>query len=224
MRNDAGSSATASALDLPRSRLRTWIDDGGAPDVVRGIETAHEYGWLECEYDDSVFTGLNALVANVFSGGSIGEHYYRPSFALNHRDAESHVIDAFELVGVDYDIVADRDDRADEVRPAEDGTVLGRVLVALGAPVGPKADQHLDLPAYLEGSPDDVREPFVYSYLENRAVERDQQATLAVREARYRDSLAAVAARIDSVAGAAIRLGTRDIVLSAAARNLGTVR
>ncbi|MFC4438027.1 MULTISPECIES: hypothetical protein [Natrialbaceae] len=81
-------------------------------------------------------TVLDALVANVFSGGSINTKHYAPSFALNHRGEDAHVLDALDLVGVDYRIVDDRHERADEVWPTEDGTVLGRVLAVLGAPVG----------------------------------------------------------------------------------------
>lgn len=43
-KHDAGSAATASALDLPRSRLRTWIDDSGVPDPVHAVETARDSG------------------------------------------------------------------------------------------------------------------------------------------------------------------------------------
>lgn len=219
------SGATASALDLPRSRLRTWIDDSGAPDVVRGLERARRNGWLDLEYDDPTFTGLNALVANVFSGGSITRRHYRPSFALNHRGEDSHVLDALELVGVDYRIEGRGDDRADEAVPTDDGTVLGRVLAVLGAPVGPKAEQRLSLPAYLDDAPESVREMFVYAYLENRAVEHEGKDTLHIREKRNRDYLAALASLIDDVAGGGVELRERDIIITAeASRTLGTVR
>lgn len=220
-----GSSAISSALDLPRGRIRSWVDDGGAPDAVNAIDTARDYGWLEAGYDDPEFTALNTLVANVFSGGSISEGYYQPGFALNHRGEESHVLDALELSGIDYRVVADRDSRADEARPTDDGTVLGRVLSVLGAPVGPKADQDLALPAYLDSAPASVREQFVYAYLENRATEHAGKATLTLREERNRDYLEALAALIDDVAGGGVRFSERDIVVSAdAARELGTVR
>lgn len=222
-RNDAKSGATSSALEIPRGRLRTWIDDNGAPDVVRGIETARDYGWLECGVGDGVFTALNALVANVFSGGSIAELDYRPSFALNHRGEDSHVIDALELAGVDYDLFDGRDGRADEVRPTEDGTVLGRVLAALGAPVGPKAGQDLELPTYLEDAPAGVKATFVYSYLENRSHEHNN--TLILREERNRDYLEALAALIEDVAGGPVTLSEKNILISKqATANLGTVR
>ncbi|PCR88678.1 hypothetical protein [Natrinema ejinorense] len=219
-----GSSAIASALDLPRGRIRPWLD-GGAPDAVNAIDTAREHGWLQAEFDDPEFTGLNTLVANVFSGGSIADEYYRPSFVLNHRGEDSHVIDALELARVDYEVIDDRDGRGDEARPTEDSTVLGRVLAVLGAPVGAKSNQRLSLPSYLEEAPDDVREQFAYAYLENRAIEHEGKATLTVREDRNRTYLEDLAALIDDVAGGGVEFRERDIVVSAdAARQLGTVR
>lgn len=220
-----GSSAVASALELPRSRIRSWVDGDSRPDPVRGIETAREYGWLDCDFGDPEFTALNTLVANVFSGGSIAETYYQPSFALNRRGEDSHVIDALELADVDYQLVDDRDGRADEARPMTAGTVLGRVLAVLGAPVGPKVEQHLSLPSYLSRAPTDVREQFVYAYLENRAIAHQGKDTLTVREARNREYLRSLTDLIDSIVDGDVELGQRDIVISAdAARALGTVR
>jgi len=97
---------------------------------------------------DPAFEGLNRLVANVYSGGSIAAQNYAPSFALSNGE-DSRVFDALELAGVEYTVVGDRDGRADEARPTDNGTVLGRVLSVLGAPVGPKAEQRLSLPDYL---------------------------------------------------------------------------
>ncbi|MFP8957157.1 hypothetical protein ACLI4Y_10535 [Natrialbaceae archaeon A-CW3] len=216
------SSATASALDLPRNRLRTWIDDDGAPDVVNGINTARRYGWLNVTYDDRKFTALNALVANVFSGGSIAEQYYRPSFALNHRGEDSHVIDALELADVDYQLVTDRPGRADEARPTKDGTVLGRVLVTLGAPIGPKAHQTLSLPEYLEDAPEDVRRLFVSCYLENRG--HRHGSILKFREERSRAYLDELAALIEDIAGGSVTVSEKNVTISkAATENLGNV-
>ncbi|MFB1063706.1 hypothetical protein [Natrinema sp. H-ect4] len=220
-----GSQAVSTATETPRSRIRTWIDDGGAPDVVRGLETARDYGWLAADYGDPEFTALNMLVANVFSGGSIEQRHYQPSFAINHRGEDSHVFDALELAGVAYTVVGDRDGRGDEARPSEDASVLGRVLSVLGAPVGPKADQELTLPAYLSEAPASVREQFVFAYLENRATEHAGKATLTLREDRNREYLESLANLIDDVAGGGVRFSERDIVVSAdAARTLGTVR
>ncbi|WP_121743880.1 hypothetical protein [Natronorubrum halophilum] len=223
-RNNVKSGATANALELPRGRVRTWLE-GGCPDPARAIDIAREHGWLECTFGDPEFQGLNALVANIFSGGSIAESTYAPGFALNHRGEDSHVFDALELAGVKYRVVDDRDGRADEVRPTTDASVLGRVLAVLGAPVGPKADQHLSIPDYLEDAPEGAREQFVYAYLENRAIPHEGKATLTLREDRNRDYLEGLATLIDDVAGGGVRIGERDIVISkSATENLGTVR
>lgn len=142
-----------------------------------------------------------------------------PSFALHGTD--SHVLTALEDAGVDYQLVDDRDRRADEARPTTDGPVLGRVLSVLGAPVGSKTEQHLSLPVYLESAPTDVRETFVAAYLENRAVEHDGKATLTIKEDRNRTYLEALADLIESVADGPVELGEMNIVISAdAARSL----
>lgn len=221
-RKNVKSGATASALDLPRGRLRTWIDDGGAPDAINCIETARSHGWLNVTYDDRQFDALNALVANVFSGGSIGLENYRPSFALNQRGEESQVIDALELAGVDYTLVTDRHQRADEARPSTDGTTLGRVLTTLGAPRGPKAHQDLTLPAYLEGAPQRVRRLFVVAYLENRG--HVHKNIVKFREERSDRYLSSLADLIADVADGEVTRSEKNVMLSREATdNLGTV-
>jgi len=216
-----GSSAVASTFDLPRGRVRPWLD-GGAPDAVRGLETAREYGWLETSYGEPVFEGLNRLVANVFSAGSIAAQNYAPSFALTNGD-DSHVFDALKLAGIEYTVVGDRDGRADEARPTDDGTVLGRVLSVLGAPVGPKAEQRLSLPDYLADAPTDVRAQFVRAYLENRAHEHNN--ILKLREERNRSYLDSLAALIEDVADGSVTVSEKNLIISKQATdNLATVR
>jgi len=48
---ELGSSALATRLKLPRSRIRPWLE-GSVPDPVRAIERATAYGWLNAEYGD----------------------------------------------------------------------------------------------------------------------------------------------------------------------------
>ena len=221
-----GSSAIASRFeDVSRDRIRPWVDDGSAPDPVRAIDTAREYGWLEVDYCDEVFRGLNGLVANVFSGGSIATETYAPSFSIDRHGEQSRVFDALELATVEYRVVDDRDDRADEVWPVDDGTVLGRVLATLGAPVGPKAEQHLELPSYLEDAPDEIRREFVVHYLENRAAEHDGKATLTIQEERRpRTYLEDLGTLIRDVSGGHVSVSDMRVTISAdAARKLEDV-
>ena len=209
-----GSQAIASRLEIPRSRIRPWLD-GGVPDPVRAIDTAREHGWLALGPTDEAFAPLNVLVANVFAGGSVTKQTYQPMFALASADAS--VIDALEASGAGATIVADREERADEARPSEDGSILGRVLACLGAPVGVKADQRLTLPAYLDDAPTDVRAAFVDAYLENRVIEHEGKDTLTILEERNRAYLRSLAELIDDVVDGRVELGDRTIVISAEA-------
>ena len=50
--------------------------------LVRAIDTALEHGWIDCDYSDPEVSGPNALVANVFFGGSITRRDYQPSVVV----------------------------------------------------------------------------------------------------------------------------------------------
>ncbi len=207
--------------DSPRSR--SGVARGLKPDPANAID-ARELGWLDATSLDPEFVALNTLVANVFSGGPIDTERFQPMFSLNHRQHRSHVIDALEATGLEYEYYnEDTDDRATEVRPTIHGTVLGRTLAVLGAPIGPKADlDDLTLPWYLDDAPYETREMFALAYLANRAVHHREKDTLTVREVRskaYRDELAAF---LEDVAKEPVTSGEQSITVSAdAARSLG---
>lgn len=40
------SQAVSSALNLPRERIRTWVDSDGKPDAYRGLQTALDNDWI----------------------------------------------------------------------------------------------------------------------------------------------------------------------------------
>ena len=218
---DKGSLAIATRFDLPRGRVRPWVDRVSKPDPVRAIDAARRNGWIDVGYQDKTFSSLNALVANVFSGGSVAEEGFQPSFALNRSGSNDRLFDALEAANVSYQVVDERERRADEVRPTENGTVLGRVLSALGAPVGPKARQRLGLPGYLDDAPSEIRETFVRCYLENRASEREGRKALTFREDRNVSYLHELAALIEDISDGSVNVNGKNVyVTSEAAANL----
>ncbi|MCU4972922.1 hypothetical protein OB955_09220 [Halobacteria archaeon AArc-m2/3/4] len=219
-----GSGAISSALEIPRGRIRPWLESGSKPDPARAIDVARELGWLDARYLDREFVGLNTLVANVFSGGSISTGRFEPSFALNYREHRSHVIDALEMVGLEYGFHNEEsDDHATEVRPTEHSSVLGRTLAVLGAPVGPKADlEDLTLPWYLENAPYETREMFVLAYLANRGTHHRTKDTITVQEDRPESYRRELAALVEDVAKEPVTVGEQNVTVSAAAaRSLG---
>lgn len=209
---DMGSSALAGRLEIPRGRIRPWLE-GGAPDPVRGLETARDHGWVGVSFSDACFGPLNVLVAGVFSGGSIAEQYYQPRWAVDDRGRESGIRDALTELGVGYRVDADRDGRADEIVPASDAVVLGRVLSVLGAPVGPKAEQRLSLPDYLDRAPNSIRDQFVDVYLANRAIEPHNDV-VRFREERSDAYLSELAGLIEDVADAPVTITEKNVTLS----------
>lgn len=218
----AGSQRVATRLGLPRERLRTWIDDGGKPDPQHGLERAYERGWVDIETGSSTMEGMNRLVAQVFSGGSILADTFRPYFAVDSDDAFDRVAAACELVGIDYQVLhPDTMGRATEIRPAEDGAILGRVLAALGAPVGEKAHiDDLSLPDYLDAAGQHLRLDFARTYVLNRGVVHDDKATLTIAEERPRTYRDEVAAFLERTLGETVTSGETITLSADAARVL----
>ena len=215
---EQGSTAVSNALELPRSRVRSWLD-GAVPDPVRGIQRAEARGWLNAGIRSQRFRGLNVLVAWVFSGGSIGGQWFVPRFAVDGTDEEARIDRAFEAVGVDYDFVRSTSaHRATEYRPVEDGAVLGRVLSVLGAPVGPKnARSAIALPAYLESATDTVRREFAATYLANRGQRSARRSTVTFREDRSAGYLGSLAGLFRAVTDERVTVSGKNVIVSAAA-------
>jgi len=215
------STAVGNALDLPRSRVRAWLD-GAIPDPVRGIQRAEERGWLEARAGSRVFRGLNVLSSWVYSGGSIEGQWYVPRFAVGGGDAVDRIDRAFAAVGTDYDFVRSSvQHRATEYRPIEDAAVLGRVLVVLGAPVGPKNDRtHIQLPAYLETAPDRISHEFITTYLANRGQRSPRKGTVTFREDRTHGYLRSLAGFISDHTGERVTVSEKNVIVSAAAASV----
>jgi len=210
-----GSQALSTALELPRGRIRTWVDDGGRPDVVRGVQIAEGNGWLTGDYDAQEFRALNQLVAWVFSGGAINENYV-PSFAVD--DAErTDVTMHLGVLGLDYRVDrADDAGRATEIVPTCNASVLGRTLVAMGAPAGVKNEYaDVSLPPYLDDAPARIRSDFVDVYLQNRGQRHPDKATMTVREERPAAYLDELAELFERVANEPVTVSEQNVILSA---------
>lgn len=170
------STAVSNALDLPRGRIRAWVEGDGAPDPAHGVQVAENHRWLDLDWADSPFTHLNVLVAWVFAGGSINANFV-PLFAVDtprHREFIQRVLDELDLgSSVRRE---DEPGRATEVVPGTDASVLGRLLVALGAPQGTKnVAAELELPPYLATAPRERRLDFARTYMWVRGTESEER-------------------------------------------------
>lgn len=219
MHPNQGSQAVSTRLELPRSRIRPWMD-GAKPDCVRGIERAESNGWIPLENSSSNLRMLAELVAWIFSGGSITRNYV-PLFVADDDRQEQRLTRLLDEVGCGALVKERGEGRATEIRPRDDASVFGRVLAILGAPVGEKnRDADVRLPDWLSDAPRSVQAAFADAYLSNRAVDRER--FVAFREERSGQYLRELAAFFADLADAPVRVSGENVVFSVeATKELG---
>lgn len=190
-----GSTAVSSALNLPRSRVRPWME-GSRPDAVRAIMVAEDKGWVNFHRNREIFRGLNVLVAWIFSGGSIIQDNYSPLFVVDNPNQRDLLDITGGILGVEFEFTREGEGmRSDEMSPNKHGTVLGRVLHCLGGPVGDKNEKNpSSIPEYLAEADSIIARDFITVYVINRGTivpERNGAIQLSeVRSPLFRRSLA----------------------------------
>ena len=203
---------------MPRGRIRAW-ENGSKPDPARAVEVAERRDWF-ADLDSPTGLALVELVAWIFSGGSISEDTYRPRFTYDSEPALDRATAALDTIDIEYrHDRADHEDHPPEIVATEHGSILGRALVTLGAPAGPKATQALSLPSWLhaEDCPAIVRETFVDVYLLNRATRPDNRTAIRLREERSATYLNSLAELIESVADERVTVSDKNVCLSSEA-------
>ena len=190
---NASASRVASALSLPRGRVRPWIDEGAIPHPVRGIQTAESHDWVPLTEDDDAFDPINKLVAWVCSRGTVKPDTYSPYVRIE-SDADRKRFDAVlaDLGLESTELRTDDTHRSTELTIRDDGAVLGRLLTCLDAPTD---DDTRDIaPHYLIDVSTAAQREFARVYLENRAVYWNFNNRWLIehqnRSDRYRRSLA----------------------------------
>lgn len=215
---DKGSHAVATALELPRSRIRPWIESGSKPDPVHAIETAHELGWLDVDPDTQHGHAWTRLVAWIYVAGSIATTDLRPTFYARENSRQGGLskpevdvlASALRTLGLEHEF-RDRADvydggrqpigkRPTEIIPSEHRTLLGRCLAAAEAPVGEKNQTQPEaLPSWLSESTINTQRVFARVYLLTRAAVRKHEPRFVIREQRpdsYHQALVALFERL----------------------------
>lgn len=169
---DKGSAAIATLLDLPRSRIRPWLDTDAEPAPVSAIRTAYDRGWFVDDFSlpATEGTALATFVMWIFAGGSITKDFV-PQFVLRSSDryeSLGRLADAATYLGIELHERQRVESRANEYVPSTDASVFGRVLHAAGAPVGPKSSQQLELPEWIIDGPRNVQRAAAVTYIGER--------------------------------------------------------
>lgn len=213
---DTGATAIARRFDVPRSRVRPWLD-GSRPDCVRGIDAARERDWLDVEIGSGTFRGLNVLLAWAFSGGSILRDSWVPYWSANGEDDLELLSRAADWANTRIDWTrSGASGRGREIRPIEDASVLGRVLVAMGGHRGRKTENSdISLPNYLDAAPRRIGQEFIQIYLRNRAQSLSDTDATRFREVRSNRYLQSLASFIERLTGESVNVSEKNVLLSA---------
>jgi hypothetical protein len=197
---DEGSHAVSTALELPRERIRPWVDGDSRPEPVKAIETARDRGWLNTDLETPLGNAWTRLVAWTYAGGSIAEESYRPSWYVRDTDGQPSYLEldvlksALETIGTTHKLVHREGSRPTRIEPADDPILVGRCLASAGAPVGESNAEHPgDLPEWLDDVNDETRRVFARTYIHARASVREFEPRFNIAERRpdeYQDALA----------------------------------
>ncbi len=215
---DAGSSKLASELDVPRSTIRRWADDDAKPYVVQGLQTAERRGWIPMEFDSETFRAVNRLAAWVMSSGSIHGEKWRVQFVVDDSDGRHRLKQALDVLGLSTTAPGEAGTglRGEIVGVTPDGAVLGRVLHALGVPRGgEKHESDVRLPAYLDAAPRQIREEWVWEYLQQRGRSKGEGAGVSIGEQRPEAYQQQLAALVEDLTGSDASVSEEDVYVSA---------
>lgn len=201
-----GSQAVSSAVNLPRSRIRPWLEDGSQPDCYRGLQTAVINDWFIEDWSHERAKAINCLAAWLLSSGSIDDRWV-PKFVTDDDRGEINALQQYAR-SLDVGLELTRPD--DESRPMEweptaDATILGRVLHTWTGVRGDKASELVRFPEYLQFAPHHIVKHFVRIYIRQRGVHRTDTGEfiqIAVdRTDAFREALAACLGRVVSDTG-----------------------
>ena len=194
-----GSQALATSLELPRSRIRPWVDDGSRPDCYRGLQTALKNDWFVDDWTDEVAIALNCLAAWVLSSGSIDDRWVPTFITAADREEIETLRRIAHTAGVPLTTTREDEDRPIEWRPDRDASALGRVLYTWLGVRGDKSKHAVRFPDYVRYAPDHIARDFARVYVQQRGTLREDRGKFvqlaATRSDRFRADLASTLAR-----------------------------
>ncbi|MXR41009.1 hypothetical protein GRX01_06595 [Halobaculum sp. WSA2] len=221
---DHGRTRVGTALELPPSRVRTWIE-GGKPDAVHAVETAQELGWLDTTPQDPLGDACAVLAAGIYTCGSIDTARVVPAWNPTTRIARSLITHALDVVGTGVTLRhADEPDRPTEIIPATNASVFGRILVCLGVPQGDFTMVE-SLPNWIDQLSTGTRRTLALLWMCERATVHQEKDTLVIQgRSRGEFYRRTVASLIREIVDEPVNVTDHNVIISAAAaRSLPTV-
>ena len=193
------SQAVSSALNLPRERIRAWVDSDGKPDAYRGLQTALDNDWIIDDWQSETARALNRLAAWILASGSVNSNWVA-AFVAEDEDVK-RLREIADSAGISLRQTRNEEGRPTEWIPRKNASVLGRVLHTWTGVEGDKSKHETQFPRYLRFSRQDVAREFAQIYVRLRAVKREDTTDKRIqlvekRTDRYRESLVNLLKRV----------------------------
>jgi len=187
---NAGSYAVGRALNLPRGRVRPWLNET-MPDAMRALDTCWTRGWFPDDWDDPRATAWVIIMAAAWAGGSVSTDTFAPRWVVDDSDERAILRGAADPLGIEFTQLCEN---PLEVGPASDRIVIGRLLVALGYPRGFKTPESMaGIPEWVSTIPDRVQLQAARTYTTFRDTDAVDYIQIAeTRNLGYRKELAGV--------------------------------
>jgi hypothetical protein len=210
------SAALSNIVELPRGRIRPWVDGDGMPDSARAVLTARSKHWINFESKSEIARALAELAGHITGGGSITAETYVPAISEGRRVSCTDISTVFESVGVQTTCRnTNSESRSVEVIPADNASILGRTLVAWGLPIG--ETKPTELPELLKHVDSTAHEKFVRAYILHRGTNLPQKATSTCQSEYPKSFHTAFAELAREVTGERITASENVVTISAAA-------
>lgn len=192
---DLGTQRAATVLGLPRGTLKSW-GEGDEPHAITGLRRARERGWVYVPPETELGQGLVGLLAWACAPGMVpgGDSEMTPLFRVTDQ-SEPRLQYWARLADLDLQPSAKGETSLGRwVRADADGNLLGRVLLALGAPRGGVTE--MVWPAAVDDRPGtDLERRFAIVWVRNKA--RVADGVVHVRAGDAAGELASALGRAD---------------------------
>ncbi|OKY78284.1 MAG: Inactivated LAGLIDADG family endonuclease and N-terminal HTH domain [Candidatus Methanohalarchaeum thermophilum] len=201
-------------LNIPRGRIREW-KSGSKPDFIKGLEKARKLELVDIGFSSDRFREINKLVSWVFSGGSINK-WYAPSFSIENKQKQKLFQEIAGELGFEYELIREnKADKATEARLKNHQSIIGRALVALGAPIGTQKTNGLTLPTYLKNKkcPIEIKKDFTGIYLINRGFHDRDNGMIRFREKRSKEYLKELCNLFKEATNKKVSLSEKNLII-----------
>lgn len=167
----------AKKLNTPRHRIDTWFYKEVKPISIKAIELAKKKKWLPCSTKDKKFKTMLDIFAWIYGDGHLHKDGY-VALSGQRKDLEKIRNRIYKDLKLKSTIVWDPGKAVNTSKDTCKLTILegcrkfGRLLIALGAPVGKKVHRDFYIPDWLMRADIGVQKRFLEVFFSNEITVR----------------------------------------------------